>query len=210
MHRFPFIVCCFSRFILRFYFLLSNGPLGYIHQYSPGMLHWPLHDSPRHGSANASVVFELQYHTTKYEHYFALSLEWFISITMTLWCAWWRLKSPASPLFTQTFIQAQIKENVKAPRHWPLCGEFTGDRWIPRTKASNAENVSIWRHHHQYQAFGHHVITCFIAQIQETSISVPSCDLGVRRNIVSKQPPELTTITMPIKFSGFIEGFCVR
>ena len=31
-----------------------------------------------------------------------------------------------------TFIQAQIKENIKAPRHWPLCGEFTGDRWIPR------------------------------------------------------------------------------
>ena len=25
-----------------------------------------------------------------------------------------------------TFIQAQIKENIKAPRHWPLCGEFTG------------------------------------------------------------------------------------
>ena len=21
----------------------------------------------------------------------------------------------------------------QAPRHWPLCGEFTGDRWIPRT-----------------------------------------------------------------------------
>ena len=44
------------------------------------------------------------------------------------------LKSPASRLFTQPFIQAQIKENIKAPRHWPLCGEFTGDRWIPRTK----------------------------------------------------------------------------
>ena len=44
-----------------------------------------------------------------------------------------RLKTPASPLFTQPFIQAQIKENIKAPRHWPLCGEFTGDRWIPRT-----------------------------------------------------------------------------
>ena len=26
----------------------------------------------------------------------------------------------------------QIKENIKAPRHWPLCGEFTDDRWIPR------------------------------------------------------------------------------
>ena len=23
---------------------------------------------------------------------------------------------------------------MKAPRHWPLWGEFTGDRWIPRTK----------------------------------------------------------------------------
>ena len=45
----------------------------------------------------------------------------------------WRLKSPASPLFTQPFIQAQIKENIKAPSHWPLGGEFTGDRWIPRT-----------------------------------------------------------------------------
>ena len=32
------------------------------------------------------------------------------------------------------FIQAQIKENIKAPRHWPLWGEFTGDRWIRRTK----------------------------------------------------------------------------
>ena len=34
-----------------------------------------------------------------------------------------------------TVFLAQIKENVKAPRHWPLCGEFTGDRWIPHTKA---------------------------------------------------------------------------
>ena len=37
------------------------------------------------------------------------------------------------------------KENIKAPRHWPLCG----DRWIPRTMASNAENVSIWWRHHE-------------------------------------------------------------
>ena len=45
----------------------------------------------------------------------------------------WPLKSPASPLFTQPFIQAQIKENIKAPRHRPLCGEFTGNQWILRT-----------------------------------------------------------------------------
>ena len=31
-------------------------------------------------------------------------------------------------------FKVQIKENIKAPRHWPLWGEFTGDRWIPRTK----------------------------------------------------------------------------
>ena len=54
-------------------------------------------------------------------------------ITVTSQWVRWRLKSPASPLFTQPFIRAQIKENIKALRHWPLCGEFTGDRWIPRT-----------------------------------------------------------------------------
>ena len=26
------------------------------------------------------------------------------------------------------------QRNIKAPRHWPLWGEFTGPRWIPRTK----------------------------------------------------------------------------
>ena len=40
----------------------------------------------------------------------------------------------ASRLFTQPFVQAQIKENIKAPRHWPLWREFTGDRLSPRTK----------------------------------------------------------------------------
>ena len=39
-----------------------------------------------------------------------------------------------SRLFTQASIQAQIKESIKAPRDWPLWGEFTGHRWIPRTK----------------------------------------------------------------------------
>ena len=44
------------------------------------------------------------------------------------------LRSPASRLFTQPFIQKQIKQNTKAPPHWPLCGEFIGQRWILRTK----------------------------------------------------------------------------
>ena len=24
------------------------------------------------------------------------------------------------------------QKNIKTPRHWPLCGKFTGDRWISR------------------------------------------------------------------------------
>ena len=40
----------------------------------------------------------------------------------------------ATTRFTQPFVQAQMKENIKAPRHWLLWGEFTVDRWIPRTK----------------------------------------------------------------------------
>ena len=52
-----------------------------------------------------------------------------------------------SRLFAQLFIQTQIKENIKAPRHWPLCGEFTGE--FPAQMASNAENVSIWWRHHE-------------------------------------------------------------
>ena len=57
-------------------------------------------------------------------------------------------------IITQPFIQAQIKENSKALRHWRLQGEFTGDRWIPRTKkASNAENISIWWRHNVSRHF---------------------------------------------------------
>ena len=33
------------------------------------------------------------------------------------------------------FIKAQIKENINSPRHWPLCGEFTSNRWIPHTES---------------------------------------------------------------------------
>ena len=61
-----------------------------------------------------------------------------------------RLKSPASRLFTQPFIQTQITENIKVPRHWPLCGEFTGTGEVPAQRASYAENVSIWWRHHGF------------------------------------------------------------
>ena len=39
-----------------------------------------------------------------------------------------------SRLFAQSFVQAQIKENIKTPRHWSLWEESTDGRWIPLTK----------------------------------------------------------------------------
>ena len=55
-----------------------------------------------------------------------------------------RLKSPVPQA-----VQAPIKENIKAPRHWPLCGEFPGD----------AENVSVWWRHHDTGVFSYHIIS---------------------------------------------------
>ena len=60
----------------------------------------------------------------------------------------WCLKSPASRLITQSFIQTQIKENIKALRHWSLCGEFTGPGEFPAQRASNAEYGPIWWRYH--------------------------------------------------------------
>ena len=76
---------------------------------------------------------------------------WELCITLTSKWPRWRLKSPASRLFTQPFIQMQMKENIKAPRHWPLCGEFTGTGEFPAQRASYAEYVSIWWRHHGVQ-----------------------------------------------------------
>ena len=40
---------------------------------------------------------------------------------------------PRDCLLNRLF-KAQIKESIQTPRHWPLWGEFTDDRWIPRTE----------------------------------------------------------------------------
>ena len=53
-------------------------------------------------------------------------------------------KSQASRWFTKRSVQAQIKENIKALRHWLLWGEFTGDRWIPLTIGQWRGKCSIW------------------------------------------------------------------
>ena len=80
-------------------------------------------ESPHYVSCSATAM---QVWITNLKHF---------AIAVTSQWARWRLKSPASRLFTPAFVQAQIKENFKAPRHWPLCGELTGHRWIPSTKS---------------------------------------------------------------------------
>ena len=64
-------------------------------------------------------------------------------ITKTSEWARSRLKSPASLLFTQPFIQAQIKENFKAPRHWPLCGNSPETGEFPAQMASSAKKFPL-------------------------------------------------------------------
>ena len=44
----------------------------------------------------------------------------------------------ASQITSLTIVYSSVysdadKKTIKALRHWPLCGEFTGDRWVPRT-----------------------------------------------------------------------------
>ena len=83
------------------------------------------------------------------------------SITMMSYGAWWHLKSPASGLFTQPFIQAQIKKKTSKLRVTGLCAvnsPVTGE--FPAQRASNAENLSIcWCHH----AFDHIMPCCLLA-----------------------------------------------
>ena len=52
------------------------------------------------------------------------------------------------------------QRNIKAPRHWPLWGEFTGTGEFPAQRANNAENVSIWWRHHVMNNKGDCAIQC--------------------------------------------------
>ena len=79
-------------------------------------------------------------------------------ITVTSYWARWRLKSPVPRLFAQPFVQEQIKEHLKAPRHWPLSGNSSVTGQFPTQKANNAENVSFWWRHHVLFQFGHNIL----------------------------------------------------
>ena len=48
-------------------------------------------------------------------------------------------------------MQAENKENAKAPRHWPCAGNSPVTGEFPAQRASYAENASIWWRHHNFQ-----------------------------------------------------------
>ena len=65
----------------------------------------------------------------------------------------WRVESPATGLFVQQFIQADIKRH-KLRTDGPLWGESIAHLWIPSQRASNAGNFSMWwRHHDNFDEF---------------------------------------------------------
>ena len=70
----------------------------------------------------------------------------------------WHLKSPASRLFAQSFVLAQINENIKTPRHLPLWGESTGG--FLSQKASKVDSVSIGWHHHGHWHWSDRMMAC--------------------------------------------------
>ena len=87
---------------------------------------------------------------------------------LTWYVGWWVQAEESSALITPSHVSPAIMwcwvpvqvrahinsckymyhQNIKAPRYWPLCGEFTGTGEFPSQRASYAENISIWWRHH--------------------------------------------------------------
>ena len=61
------------------------------------------------------------------------------------------MSAMASQITFTIIVYSTIHSGANQRKHQnsaSLWGEFTGNRWIPRTKAGNAENASIWWRHH--------------------------------------------------------------
>ena len=84
--------------------------------------------------------------------------------------SWWQLEQETKGW--------QIKENIKAPRHCPLCG-VPGE--FPAQMASNAENVSIWRRHHGRTERG-------VARWRMASVGNPYIWVGISPVTLSSVP----------------------
>ena len=84
----------------------------------------------------------------------------------------------------------QIKGNNKAPCHWPLWEEFTGDRWIPHTKRPVTSKmfpscVSSWN-------------TCDIGSLPR--IYAWLCVSGLQKSFWIQYLNEVSQYQFPLKF----------
>ena len=100
-----------------------------------------VHTSRHCGGLTLIAQYVLSYNAIKLSHFLIFIVKQVVQI-LHVWV------ERAYCLFAQPLVHAWIKENIKAPRHWPLWRESTGDRWIPPERSSNAENVFIWWRHH--------------------------------------------------------------
>ena len=83
------------------------------------------------------------------------------------------------------------------PRHWPLCGEFTGACEFPAQRASYAENVSIWWRHH----------VCSVHEENNTTHkSLHICSLHVVCDFMDPTPLTLKCVFLTVADS-FIDDF---
>ena len=84
---------------------LLNVSRGYIHIYKHTI-------QEIYPSVSGQLQTRLKLHGVTNVKSYSVLISVFSDITVTSWWAWWRLKSPALRLFTQPFIQAQIKARV--------------------------------------------------------------------------------------------------
>ena len=82
---------------------------------------------------------------------------WFETLSWSWWrhcngkfITRWRLKSPASRWFAQTFVQAQVKKTSKLGVTGLCEGNLSVTGAFPSQRASNTENISIWWRHHVF------------------------------------------------------------
>ena len=137
----------------------SNALLCVIRKSRPPMQLWF-----NYGVFLAMFVAQLTWCYGLYSMHWNITLKLFC-IIVTSWWVWWRFKSPTFPLFAQLLVQTQIKENIKAPCHWPFL--LVIHRWpvnSPNKRPVTREMFPIWWRHHgtEYKWQGHHTVNTLI------------------------------------------------
>ena len=121
-----------------------------------------------------------------------------LTITVTSWWARWCLKSPASRLFTQPFIQAQIKRTAKlrVPGLYAGNSSVTGE--FPAQMVSDAQNFSIWWCNNHYVK--HKILTHPLELYVSTAPNILSMMTSSYGNIFRVTSPLCGEFTGPGEF----------